>query len=456
MQKQRLEQKNTFKLIPVQLQFLKIISLNAAEYEDYIKNEIEENEAIDSENKEDELLNDSAEFALNNRENFTYQKKELVNNMPLGVEESFLENVENQLSSLDLTQQEYEIAKYILGSLDNNGYLSRKAYELSDDLLFNENIDIKEQEIENIIKKIQSLEPPGIGAKDLRECLLLQLKRKKNTPLIEKTILILEKYYDLFANRKFESIATKAKISNDKELKDIIEIISKLNPKPLSSYQKDFTNRTITPDYILKIENGNELYLELNEKYIPALKISKDYQNMAEKYKENPNEETKKAFLYISQKIQGAKWLLDAITQRQKTLMKVGNFIVKYQKKYFLSGEEIDLEPLTQRELSNALNIDTSIISKLVNSKYIDTHFGIVFLRNLFSQKVSENLEDSSIKIKTLLKEIIDEENKKKPFSDEKIALIFKEKGYQIARRTIAKYREDLNIAPARLRRNVM
>jgi RNA polymerase sigma-54 factor len=371
---------------------------------------------------------------------------------------SFHEMVISQLGLRVLNENEYLIGLNIIGNLDDAGYLSRNLDAMVDDLAFTQNIIINIEEILNVLKIIQEFDPAGIGARNLQECLLLQLQRKDNNDkAIKLAIHIIERYFNEFTKKHYDKIIKKANITED-ELKAAINEILKLNPKPGNSLSETSkTNQYILPDFII-YNNDGILELSLNTKNTPELRLNRSYLNMLEAYSENKkNKQKKDAFMFVKQKIDSAKWFIDAIRQRQNTLYITMKAIMDYQEEYFLTGDEISLKPMILKDIAEIVNLDISTVSRVANSKYVQTPFGTFLLKTFFSESMQkENGEEVSTReIKKILSNCINIENKNKPLTDELLTGILKEKGYNIARRTVAKYREQLNIPVARLRKEL-
>jgi RNA polymerase sigma-54 factor len=357
-----------------------------------------------------------------------------------------------------LNDDDQQLAEYVLGNIDDDGYLRRDLMSISDDLAFNLNMDVSEEELERILKVIQDFDPPGVGARDLRECLLLQLNRKEGEEFaLAKTIV--KDFFTEFTKKHYEKIQSKLELTGE-ELKAGIAQVLKLNPKPGSSYSNPLnkTNQHIVPDFILESVDG-ELSLSLNQRNVPELKINDTYQEMLRTMSENQKakKNDKEAVLFVKQKLDSAKWFIDAIQQRQTTLLLTMSEIISFQEEFFQEGDEAKLKPMILKDIAERTNLDISTISRVSNSKYIQTHFGIYPLKYFFSEGLQKDdgEEVSTREIKKILKECIENEDKRKPLTDEKLAAILKEKSYNIARRTVAKYREQLDIPVARLRKEL-
>ena len=473
MLNQKLQLKLSQKLSPQQIQLMKLIQLTTAELEQKITNEIEENPALEkgSESLEndgneyeedigegdvnvDEYLSDETEsydqnYYSNQEESTNFQTKESI---------SFHQFLDNQSKNLILADLEKPICEFLIGSIDESGYLRREIEDIIDDLAFTQNIVADNTQVLSVLKKIQDLDPPGVGARSLQECLLIQLKRKKNEKeSIINSINLIENEFELFSKKKFSRITEKLNLSEE-DLKLVVEEISKLNPKPGGSITSEFSNNTIVPDFILSIEDGN-FTVELNKRNSPELRLSNSYKNILEGYKNDPNKtkSQNQTVQFLKQKLDSAKWFIEAIEQRHQTLFQTINAIVNFQKEYFLTGEEKNLKPMILKDIAEIINMDISTVSRVANSKYIDTPYGIKLLKSYFSEgmKNSEGDEISTIEIKKILKEIVNEENKNKPLSDIELSDKLSKKGYKVARRTVSKYREQLDISVARLRKEL-
>ena len=473
MLNQKLQLKLSQKLSPQQIQLMKLIQLTTAELEQKITNEIEENPALEkgSESLEndgneyeedmgegdinvDEYLSDETEsydqnYYSNQEESTNFQTKESI---------SFHQFLDNQSKNLILADLEKPICEFLIGSIDESGYLRREIEDIIDDLAFTQNIVADNTQVLSVLKKIQDLDPPGVGARSLQECLLIQLKRKKNEKeSIINSINLIENEFELFSKKKFSRITEKLNLSEE-DLKLVVEEISKLNPKPGGAITSEFSNNTIVPDFILSIEDGN-FTVELNKRNSPELRLSNSYKNILEGYKNDPKKtkSQNQTVQFLKQKLDSAKWFIEAIEQRHQTLFQTINAIVNFQKEYFLTGEEKNLKPMILKDIAEIINMDISTVSRVANSKYIDTPYGIKLLKSYFSEgmKNSEGDEISTIEIKKILKEIVNEENKNKPLSDIELSDKLSKKGYKVARRTVSKYREQLDISVARLRKEL-
>ena len=473
MLNQKLQLKLSQKLSPQQIQLMKLIQLTTAELEQKIKNEIEENPALehgnesldtdsndfDSEaqsedvNVDDYLSDENDDFSQN-----FYSTNEENNNFQTKSSPSFHQYLDNQSRNLILNDREKPLCEFLIGSIDESGYLRREVEDIIDDLAFTQNIVTTKDDVISVLKKIQDLDPPGVGARSLQECLLIQLNKKTNQKeSIINSIKIIESEFELFSKKKFSKLSEKLNLS-DNELKESIDEISKLNPKPGGSISSEFSNNTIIPDFILKIEDG-ELIVELNKRNSPELRLSNSYKNILEGYKNDPNKSKSQnqAMQFLKQKLDSAKWFIEAVEQRYQTLFQTVDAIVTFQNDYFLSGEESDLKPMILKDIAEKINMDISTISRVANSKYIDTPYGIKLLKSYFSEgmKNKDGDEISTIEIKKTLKQIIDDEDKAKPLSDIELSKGLSDKGYKVARRTVSKYREQLDLPVARLRKEL-
>lgn len=482
--KQQLQQKQQQRLSPLQMQVIKLTELPTVELEERIKQELVDNPALeegqdlsaddsfeDSTDNYDESDNISAdEIALGdylteddipdyrlNNSTYTNERKEEI---PFSSAESLHEALLDQLHLTELEQEDEKIAEYVIGNIDENGYLDRPVEAISDDLLFQENVDANKNKIEKILHVIQGFEPAGVGARDLQECLFLQLDRLKETETVTIAKNIIQKHFDDFSKRHYDKIAKSLAIDED-QLKQCIQVITTLNPKPGNNWENSFsqTMNTIVPDFIVENYNG-ELVLSLNNRNIPELRVSRDYSEMLRGYSDNKKgmtNEAKNAVLFVKQKLDSARWFIDAIKQRQDTLQTTMQAIINFQYDFFLSGDESDLKPMILKDIAEITGYDISTISRVSNSKYVQTNFGVYSLKYFFSESMQNDAgeEISSREIKAILRECIDNEDSKKPLTDDKLAEILKDKGYIIARRTVAKYREQMNIPVARLRKQI-
>nr|WP_297165274.1 RNA polymerase factor sigma-54 [uncultured Dysgonomonas sp.] len=483
--KQQLQQKQQQRLSPLQMQVIKLTELPNVELEERIKQELVDNPALDegredsddpqdiiddvnyedSDNitQEDIALgdylteDDIPDYRLNN---YNSSDKITREDIPFSSAESLHESLIEQLRLTELDEESEKVAEYIIGNIDENGYLDRPLSAISDDLLFQQNLDIPSDRIRKILNVIQSFEPAGIGACDLQECLLLQLRRMNESDIVKQAIIVIEKYFEDFSKRHFDKIEKGLNI-DEEELKQIIHLIVTLNPKPGNNWGDalSLTMNTIIPDFIVETYNG-ELFLSLNNRNIPELRVNRDYSEMLKGYSENKKSmttEAKNAALFVKQKLDSARWFIDAIKQRQETLQRTMQAIVDLQYDFFLTGDESSLRPMILKDVAELAGYDISTISRVSNSKYVQTNFGIYPLKYFFSESMQNDAgeEISSREVKAILRECIENEDTKKPLTDDKLTDILKEKGYVIARRTVAKYREQMNIPVARLRKNI-
>lgn len=489
MLKQGLQQKLLQKLSPQQIQVIKLLEVPTIQLEQRIKKELEENPALEEgEDFDDEVKdenndiegdeNEDSEETDTSEDEFSLEDyidddeipayKLAVNNysaddehkeIPFSVGSTFHENLESQIDFLFITENQKTLAKYIVGNIDDDGYLRREIESIVDDLAFSLNITTDDFEIRHLLDIIQQLDPPGVGARDLKECLMLQIKRKSHADrIIKLTHEILSDYFEEFTKKHYDKIIKKLNISED-DLKLVISEIVKLNPKPGSSFSDPLnkSNNHIIPDFIIE-ENDGELNITLNSRNVPELKVSRKYIEMLTEYQGKKNDKNKKeAVAFVKQKIDSAKWFIDALVQRQHTLLGTMEAIVNYQYDYFIDGDETKLRPMILKDIADVTGLDISTISRVANSKYVQTHFGIVSLKFFFSEAMQTDTGDevSSREIKKILQNCIEAENKKNPLTDDRLAKILQEKGYHIARRTVAKYREQLNIPVGRLRKEL-
>ncbi len=480
MLNQKLKLKLSQKLSPQQIQLMKLIQLSTLEFEEKIKNEIEENPALErgvedikdlDKNNETDNIEDKfeeneididsylSEDDIPSYELSYYNSSDSSNKeIPASGGISFHQFLDNQVKNLIIEESDKPIANFIIGSIDESGYVRREIDDLIDDLAFSQNLIVEKEKVELILKKIQGLDPPGVGARSLQECLLLQLNRKdKKRESVFNASQIIKHEFELFSSKKYKKLIEKLNIS-DSQLKEAIDEISRLNPKPGGSISSEVDNNTITPDFILTIQDGN-LMVEINKRNTPELKLSNSYKEMLSGYKNDPNKNKSQndAIQFIKQKLDSAKWFIDAIAQREQTLFLTINAIIEFQKDYFLTGEEKLIKPMILKDIAEKVDMDISTISRVANSKYIDTPYGIKLLKSYFSEgmKNIEGEDISTIEIKKILKEIIDSENKDKPLADLELSKRLVEEGYKVARRTIAKYREQMDIPVARLRKEL-
>ena len=485
MLKQYLQFKLSQKLSPQQIQLMKLIQLPTQAFEQRLKQELEENPALESgkENTDefdDDFDNTKDEFDDNetiNAEDINvddylsddevpdyrtqtsnYSADDDEKSIPYASGTSFTQTLKNQLNTYRLNDDEKEIAEFLVGSVDESGYIRRSLSDIMDDLAFTQNIFTTEDKIEDVLKIVHQLDPAGVGARDLQECLLIQLKRKTQHPDVELATNIIEKAFEQFSKKHYKKLLQKFDVT-EVQLKDAINEIEHLNPKPGGSYSGNTRMMGhVVPDFAIKIVEG-QLELTLNGRNAPELHVSGEYSNMLKGYKESKDKSKsqKDAVQFIKQKLDAAKWFIDAIKQRQQTLFVTMSAIMHYQKEYFLTGDERKLKPMILKDIADEIDMDVSTVSRVANSKYVDTPYGTKLIKEFFSESMKNDQgEDVSTReIKKILETVIEEENKKKPLTDEKLATLLKEKGYPIARRTVAKYREQLDIPVARLRKKI-
>ena len=478
--KQQLAQRLEQRLSPQQIQLMKLLQVPTMELDQRIKQEIEENPALEEGIEFEEEEYEAQEEDYNEDENViefdlseymddespdyktqvnNYSKDDEERGIPLSGEQSFQDKLLEQLHLLDLDSTQFSIADVIIGNLDESGYLSRTIYALVDDLAFASNIYVTEQEVEAILKLVQELDPPGVGARDLRECLLLQLNRVHDGDITRYTAKkIVQNHFEEFIKKHYSKISEKLEIE-EADLKDAIDVILKLNPKPGGS-MKESTKplQQVTPDFTV-YELEGQLELSINGRNAPDLKVSREYENMMRSYAEGSkvSKTDKEALTFVKQKLDNAKWFIDAIKQRQQTLLLTMNAIMNYQRKYFLTGDETNLRPMILKDIAELVGLDISTVSRVANSKYVQTNYGVFPLKYFFSESLSkENGEEVSTReVKKILLDAIEAEDKRNPLTDDQLVVVLKEKGYGIARRTIAKYREQLNVPVARLRKEL-
>ena len=475
--KQSLQQRLLQKLSPQQIQLMKMLQLPTVELEKRIKEELEINPALDegeeqtsatntdleenTENKRDEFnfddyTNDETPYYKTQSNNYSKELEE--QQKPLSFGDSLSERLTKQIRLKIKDDDTKKIAEHIIGNLDESGYLRRELFNIVDDLAFSQNIFTSEENLEKILIEVQDLDPAGVGARNLNECLLIQLRKKKKTISIKTAEAILENCFDEFTKKHYAKISKKLDIDNI-AIKEAIAEIVKFNPKPGNSLiDTQISIQQITPDFTL-VENDGNITVELNHRNAPQLKVSSDYLEMIKGFQESDKKErAKDAILFIKQKVDSAKWFIEAIKQRQNTLLKTMEAIISFQKEFFLSGDEKKLKPMILKDIAAIVEMDISTISRVANSKHVSTPYGIFSLKYFFSESLlTESGEEVSTReVKTILNEAIDKEDKTKPLTDEKLAELLKKKGYLIARRTVAKYREQLHIPVARLRKQLL
>ncbi len=482
MLKQTIQQKLLQKLSPQQIQLMKLLQVPTVELEARIKEELEVNPALEEgrETVEDEVYGDQVEdtspsenetdFDINDylSDDDTPDYKLSVRNkgvdqdekdIPLGGGKTFQELLLSQLGLRVTDDKQRVIAETLIGNLDDAGYLRRDLQAIVNDLAFTQNVMADVQELEEALRLIQDFDPPGVGARDLQECLLIQLRRLENrdeyTEIAERMV---EHHFEEFTKKHYSKIMKRLDVEED-VLKEAIDEVIKLNPKPGNS--RSDTARPVqhvVPDFLLVVD-GDELQIQLNQRNAPELRVSRQYREMLEGYAQSAKKDKsqKDAVMFVKQKIDAAKWFIDAIRQRQQTLMLTINAIVDYQREYFLSGDETNLRPMILKDIAEIVQMDISTISRVANSKYIQTPYGTFLLKSFFSESLSTDSgeEVSTREVKKILQDAIDAEDKRKPLTDEKLANLLKSKGYNIARRTVAKYREQLDIPVARLRKEL-
>ena len=487
MLKQQLNLKLSQKLSPQQIQLMKLIQLPTQAFEQRVKQELEENPALEDGKDEpkddyDDLRDDAAgeddyddaetieteidvdeylsddEIPSYRLQSNNYSPDDDDKRVPYAAGTSFHQHLKTQLSTVRLNELEHEIAEFLVGSVDESGYIRRSIQDIVDDLAFTQNVYTDEEAVENVLKKVQKLDPAGVAARSLQECLLIQLNRRESTKPVELASDIIDRSFDHFSKKHYKKLLSRHDISED-ELREAIDVIEHLNPKPGGSYSGNTRIvEHVVPDFTIRIEDG-ELQLSLNGRNAPQMHISRDYSDMLKGYKES-KEKTKAqkdAVMFIKQKLDAAKWFIEAIKQRQQTLMVTMGSIMNYQEEYFLTGDERNLRPMILKDIADEIEMDVSTVSRVANSKYVDTPYGTKLIKEFFSESMKNDQgEDVSTReIKKILEISIDEEDKRKPLTDEKLAKVLKDKGYPIARRTVAKYREQLDIPVARLRKEI-
>lgn len=484
MLKQSLNFKLLQKLSPQQIQLMKLIQLPTQAFEERLKQEIEENPALDTGKEEsdnfddlaneyddagtekidaediniDEYLSDDEIPSYKTQAN-NYSSDDEEKSIPYAAGTTFHQSLKNQLNTFRISEEERTIAEFLVGSIDDSGYIRRSVLDLVDDLAFTQNVFTTEEKvIEMLTSVVQKLDPIGVGGRDLKECLIIQLKAKSEQQTRSLAITILETSFDHFVKKHYKKLMEKFEISEE-TLKEVIQEISKLNPKPGSSYAgNNKIAEQIVPDFSIKIIDGN-LDLTLNSRNAPELHVSKEYNNMLKGYQESKekSKSQKDAVLFIKQKLDAAKWFIDAIKQRQQTLLVTMNCIMHYQYEYFLTGDERKLKPMILKDIADKIGMDISTVSRVANSKYVSTPYGTKLIKDFFSESMKNDQgEDVSTReIKKILENVINDEDKRKPLTDDKLSAVLKEKGYPIARRTVAKYREQLDIPVARLRKEI-
>ncbi len=485
MLKQQLNQKLLQKLSPQQIQLMKLIQLPTLAFEQKIKEELESNPALDEgrdqeegksedsefEDKEYEQENESIEADDINVDEYlsddeipeyrlqanNYSADDDDTKVPITGGKSFHEYLLEQLGTFPLPDEDRQIAEYLVGNIDDDGYIRREMLAIVDDLAFTQNIFVEETHLEKILKLIQSLDPAGVGARNLQECLLIQLRREKSDYHIRLAIEILEDYFEEFTKKHYGKLIDRLEL-DEEDLKLAIEEITRLNPKPGNSSSNTNSDvQVVVPDFTIKVQEG-QLELSLNARNAPELNVSREYRNMLETYKQGQkNKAQKDAAMFVKQKLDSAKWFIEAIRQRQQTLLLTMGAIMNYQEEYFLSGDERKLKPMILKDIADEIGMDISTVSRVASNKYVATPYGTFLIKEFFSESMkNEAGEDVSTReIKKILEDSVAEEDKKKPLTDDKLAALLKDKGYPIARRTVAKYREQLDIPVARLRKKL-
>ena len=470
MLKQGLELKQTQKLSPLQIQTIKLIELPTQELEQRIRKELEENPVLDesvakeseesedgprevslSDYKEDDSI-PSYKLRVNN-----YGKDERPQYNTFSVKQSFTQSLMDQLGFRNLTEHQHSVAAFIIGSLDDDGYLRRDISSLVDDIAFRAGIETDEKEVTDMLHVIQEFEPAGVGARDLRECLLLQIRNLKHTPEVDNAEKILKDYFSEFTNKHFQKIMSRMGIS-ESEMKTAMSKILKLNPSPGGQIDDSYNDQAqqIVPDFVLTLEDG-ELKLTMPRFSIPELRVNKKYANILLEAANSSEREKREAATFVKKKLDSAKWFVEAIKQRHNTLESTMKAIIDYQKEYFTDGDEAHLKPMVLKDIAEKTGFDISTISRVVNSKYIETPFGIYSLKYFFSEGLEnqDGEEVSTREIKKALQECVDAEDKHRPLTDDQLVEEMNRRGYKVARRTIAKYRDQLNIPKARLRKEL-
>jgi len=492
MLRQNLQQKLLQKLSPQQIQFIKLLQVPTVSLDTRIKEELEENPALedlslsnmtepeeaypdkdpdedfsgsdDNEQSEfdefniDDYLQDDNVNDYGSRYDQNGDDDEERKEIPIAVQSSFFENLQSQLDLVPLSDKDFRIGQQIIGSLDDDGYLRRPITSITDDLAFSQNVMAEDEEVEEMLKLIQSFDPAGVGARDLQECLLIQLRKKDpNDPIIKKAMIVVEEYLDEFTRKHYEKLEKSLNLAPD-ELKGIVNEILKLNPKPGDSNEVNTKQMQVIPDFHIS-NNDGVLILTLNSKNAPELRVSRSYQDMFQHYDKaaQKDKKLKEAVQFVKQKLDSAKWFIDAIKQRQQTLLKTMNAIMHYQYDFFLTGDERNLRPMILKDIADKIGMDISTVSRVANSKYVQTEFGTFLLKSFFSEAIQMDSgeEVSNKEVKKILEDFIGAEDKHHPLADEKLTDILKEHGYNIARRTVAKYREQMNIPVARLRKEL-
>lgn len=491
MLKQHLQQKLLQKLSPQQIQFIKLLQVPTVALDTRIKEELEDNPALEDpslmtaeepKNEYDDLNEDGDDYNQDSNDDMgsdefnveDYLQDDNTNDYstsysngdddedkketPIAIESTFFESLQEQLDLVPLSDTDFIVGKQIIGSLDDDGYLRRPITSMIDDLAFSQNVMVEEEDVLEMLKVIQSFDPPGIAARDLQECLSLQLKRKDvNNPIIKKAIAIVEHHLDEFTRKHYDKLEKSVGLTSE-ELKEVVAEILRLNPKPGDSNQVTTKQLQIIPDFHISNNDGT-LILTLNSKNAPELRVSRSYMDMFDHYDKasQKDKKLKEAVQFVKQKLDSAKWFIDAIKQRQQTLLKTMNAIMQYQYEYFLTADERKMRPMILKDIADKIGMDISTVSRVANSKYVQTEFGTFLLKSFFSEAIQTETgeEVSNKEVKKILEDCIGNEDKRRPLADEKLTEILKERGYNIARRTVAKYREQMNIPVARLRKEL-
>lgn len=469
MLKQGLELKQKQQLSPLQIQTIKLIELPIQELEQRIRKELEENPVLDEdvpkEKEEDEAPREVSLSEYKEDDSIpsyrlradNYSKDERPQYSTFSVKESFTQSLMEQLGYRNLTEHQYSVAAFIIGSLDDDGYLRRSIDTLVDDISFRANIETSEEEVLAMLKVVQEFDPAGVGARDLRECLLLQIRHCKKTPAVEHAVRILDHYFHDFTSKHYQKIMTRMGLTEE-EMKAAIAKILKLNPSPGGQIDDSYSDQAqqIVPDFLLEYTDG-ELILTMPRFSIPELRVNRKYADLLMEAASSSEREKKEAAAFVKKKLESAKWFVEAIKQRHNTLYSTMQTIIEYQREYFIDGDETHLKPMVLKDIAERTGFDISTISRVVNSKYIETHFGIYSLKYFFSEGLEnqDGEEVSTRELKKALQECVDNEDKHKPLTDDELVAKMTERGYKVARRTVAKYRDQLGIPKARLRREL-
>ena len=487
MLKQSLQQKLLQKLSPQQIQLMKLLQVPTLELEARIKQELEANPALEEGVEKEETLDDldlqeqEQSEALDDFDFDEYLDDETPDyqlsvrnhgadvedrDIPLGSGATFRELLSDQLGLLDVTNETRSLAEHLIGHLDDDGYLRRDLDSIVNDLAFTQGVEVPRDLLEEALEVVQTLDPAGVGARDLRECLALQVARKQQDKSPEdprqealgRAWALLQDHYDAFIKKHYDKLQTALDLTED-DLRAALEELTRLNPKPGNAgSESSRVVHHVIPDFLLSVD-GEDIVLQLNGRNAPELRVSRTYRDMMDTYAQGGRQDkaTKEALTFVKQKVDAAKWFVDAIAQRQKTLTQTMQAIVAHQRAYFLSGDEVDLKPMILKDIAERIGMDISTVSRVANSKYVQTPYGTLSLKSFFSEGISTDSgeEVSSREVKKILKDAISEEDKRKPLSDEKLGVLLNAKGYNIARRTVAKYREQLGIPVARLRKEL-